>query len=482
MDGVIETKIPHRLDRLPWSRWHHLIVFALGVTWILDGLEVTIVGALGPRLMSAKTLGLSETQVGLSASAYLLGSVFGAIIFSYLIDTQGRKKWFFITLLVYLAATIASAFSWNVESFLFFRFLTGIGIGGEYSAINSAVDELIPARSRGRVDLAINGSWWIGTACGALISVPLLDPSWFPEDTGWRLCFLLGGFIGIAVFLVRRYVPESPRWLVTHGRAEEAEAIVAEIERGILREKKLDVLPPADGVLRLSQGRKITLLEVGQELFSRYPTRSLLGAALMITQSFLYNAVFFSYALVLSKFYHVADDKIGLYIVPIAVSNFLGPLLLGKYFDTIGRRPMIAGTYIISGISLAVSGALFAGEYLTSGTQMLAWSFVFFFASAGASAAYLTVSEIFPLEIRAMSIAFFFVLGQGAGVLAPWIFSMLVQDSAMSVFYGNLAGAACMVAGGIAALRWGVAAEGRPLEEIAPPIFHAERSQKPFRG
>ncbi|MDR4468233.1 MAG: MFS transporter [Nitrospira sp.] len=464
------TNIPQRLDRLPWSRWHRLIVVALGITWILDGLEVTIVGALAPVLMLPTTLHLTESQVGLTASAYLAGSVIGAIVFSYLADRQGRKRWFLITLVLYLSATVLSAFSWDLWSFLCFRFLAGAGIGGEYSAINSAIDELIPARARGQTDLAINGSWWIGTAVGALISIPLLDSQIVPEWLGWRLCFGLGGILGLGVLLIRRLVPESPRWLMTHGRLTEAEAIVESVEEQVKQDKRLTTLPEPEGNMVLHTSVHATFITVAQQLVKTYPQRTVLGVTLMVTQSVLYNAVFFTYALVLTKFYDVPASQIGLYIIPFAIGNFLGPLLLGRFFDTVGRKPMIALTYTTSGLLLALTGYLFWQGYLTAVTQTVAWSIIFFFASAGASSAYLTVSEIFPLEIRAMAIAVFFVVGQGSGVLAPWFFSMLIQESATSVFYGDLVGAALMLLGAIVALVFGVKAEQQPLESLAHPI------------
>lgn len=467
---TIQTDIPQRLDRLPWSRWHWLVVTALGITWTLDGLEVTIVGALGAILTHPTTLHLTEAEVGLTASAYLAGSVLGAIIFSYLTDRQGRKKWFTLTLLLYLAATVMTAFSWNLWSFMICRFLAGAGIGGEYAAINSAIDELIPARVRGHTDLAINGSWWLGTILGAMLTIPLLNPALVSEQIGWRLCFALGAVLGLAMILVRRLLPESPRWLMTHGRIDEAEQIVREVEDTILKQESLTRLPPHEGSITLHPNTHVTLMTVARELFASYPRRTVLGIALMVTQSFLYNAVFFTYALVLTKFHQVPPNAVGWYIFPFAVFNFLGPLLLGRLFDTVGRRIMLATTYGVSGFLLALTGYFFAQGQLTAVTQTMAWSVTFFFASAGASAAYLTVSEIFPLEIRAMAIAFFFIIGQGAGVLSPWLFGYLIQSSAISVFYGYLLGATLMVAGGTIAWFFGVDAERRSLEDIARPL------------
>jgi MFS family permease len=470
----LSTSIPHRLDRLPWSRWHWLVVSALGVTWILDGLEVTIVGALGAVLTHETTLNLTESQVGLTASAYLAGAVVGAFLFSYLTDRQGRRKWFLLTLLLYLTSTVLTAFAWDLWSFMLFRFLAGAGIGGEYSAINSAIDELIPARARGHTDLAINGSWWIGTVAGALMTIPLLNPNLVPEHIGWRLCFALGAVLGVAILLVRRVLPESPRWLMTHGRLDEAELIVRDIEERVKQDQGLERLPEVHGTITLHRAMRATFGTVVRELFRTYPRRTVLGITLMVTQSFLYNAIFFTYALVLSKFYGVPASRIGLYILPFAVVNFLGPLLLGRLFDTLGRKPMLALTYGVSGVLLAITGYLFVNGYLTSVTQTIAWSVIFFFASAGASAAYLTVSEVFPMEIRAMAIAFFFVVGQGAGMLAPWLFGKLIETSATSVFYGNLLGAGLMILAAIVAVVYGVNAERRSLEDIAPPLSTRE--------
>jgi MFS family permease len=433
-------------------------------------LEVTIVGALGAVLTHPNTLHLTEAEVGLTASAYLAGSVSGALLFSYLTDRQGRKKWFTRTLMLYLAATVLTAFSWNLWTFMLCRFFAGAGIGGEYSAINSAIDELIPARARGHTDLAINGSWWLGTVVGALLTIPLLDPSLIAEQLGWRLCFGFGAVLGLGMIIVRRYLPESPRWLMTHGRVDEAERIVRGIEKEIMEETSADRLPDPEGTIVIRPNPHVTVLTVARELFRSYPSRTVLGVSLMVTQSFLYNAVFFTYALVLSKFHHVPPQSVGWYLLPFAVFNFLGPLLLGRLFDTVGRRVMLTVTYGTAGLLLGFTGYLFAQDYLTAATQTMAWSVTFFFASAGASAAYLTVSEIFPLEIRAMAIAFFFIVGQGAGVLSPWFFGHLIESSASSVFVGYLVGAALMVGGALTAFVYGVDAERRSLEEIAKPL------------
>jgi MFS family permease len=474
----ISTNIPQRMDRLPWSRWHWLVVTALGVTWVLDGLEVSIVAALGPVLTHTTTLHLTESEVGLTASAYLAGSVGGAVVFSYLTDRQGRKKWFMITLLLYLTATVFTALSWNLWSFMLFRFLTGAGIGGEYAAINSAIDELIPARWRGHTNLAINGSWWLGTAAGALLTIVLLNPHVISEHLGWRLCFGLGAVLGVSIVLIRRLIPESPRWLMTHRRLEEAEAVVSSIEDQITRDKGLASLPIAEGSITVHARPYVTLGTVARQLLSTYPRRTMLGIVLMTTQSFLYNAISFTYPFVLTKFYDVPSSSIGFYILPFALGNFLGPLLLGRFFDSVGRKPMISSTYAVAGCLLAVTGYLFWQGALTSVTQTLAWSCVFFFASAGASAAYLTVSEIFPLEIRAMAIAFFFVVAQGAGIVAPWLYGKLIETSAMSIFYGYLLGASMMLVGALVELLLGVKAEGRSLESIAMPLSANKMSEE----
>ena len=466
----ITTDIPQRMDRLPWSRWHWLVVTALGITWVLDGLEVSIVAALGPVLTHTTTLDLTESEVGLAASAYLAGSVLGAVVFSYLTDRQGRKKWFMITLLLYLTATVLTAASWNLWSFMLFRFLTGAGIGGEYAAINSAIDELIPARWRGQANLAINGSWWLGTAAGALLTIVLLNPHLIPEHLGWRLCFGFGAVLGIGIVLIRRLIPESPRWLMTHRRVEEAETVVSKIEDQILREEGLASLPMPEGSMTVHSRSHATLGTVARQLLHAYPRRTALGIVLLTTQSFTYNAISFTYPFVLTKFYDVQAGNIGLYILPFALGNFLGPLVLGRYFDTVGRKPMISFTYALAGCLLAVTGYLFWQGAFTPVTQTLAWSAIFFFASAGASAAYLTVSEIFPLEIRAMAIASFFVVAQGAGIVAPWLFGKLIETSAQSVFYGYLLGAGMMLVGALVELWLGVKAEGRSLESIATPL------------
>jgi MFS family permease len=482
-NGSVTTNIPQRMDRLPWSRWHWLVVTALGVTWLLDGLEVSIVAALGPVLTHPGTLHLTESEVGLTASAYLTGSVFGALVFSYLTDRQGRKKWFMITLLLYLAATVLTAFSWDLPSMMCFRFLTGAGIGGEYAAINSAIDELIPARRRGHTDLAINGTWWLGSALGALLSLIFLNPLIVPEHIGWRLCFLFGAVLGIGILLVRRFIPESPRWLMTHSRILEAEAVVSGIERQVSQDERVMELPVPTGSITMHTSPHVTTIgTVARELFRSYPRRTVLGIGLMVTQSFMYNAVSFSFPFVLTKYYDVSASTIGLYLLPFAFGNFLGPLLLGRFFDTIGRKQMISFTYGTAGLLLAATGYLFWQGTLTLTTHLIAWSSIFFFASAGASAAYLTVSEVFPIEIRAMAIAFFFMVAQGAGIIAPWLYGKMIETSVTSIYYGYLLGAGLMLVGALVELLLGVKAEGRSLEHIATPLSAKRVPDDVFRA
>ena len=426
---TIETNIPARMDRLPWAKWHWLVVIGLGAVWVLDGLEVTIVGSIASRLTEdGSGIKLTESQIGSAAAIYVAGACLGALFFGHLADRIGRKRLFMLTLAVYLVATVATAFS---GSFLFFaicRFFTGAGIGGEYAAINSAIDELIPARVRGTVDLIINGSFWLGTAAGALLSLVLLNEGLFAADVGWRLAFGLGAILGVGILLVRRYVPESPRWLFIHGRDEEAEALVSEIE-GTVAEDTGQRLDDVDRTIKIRQRRAIGFGTVTKTVFKLYPKRTVLGLSLFIGQAFLYNSVFFTYALVLDKFYGVGADQVGWYIAAFAVGNFLGPLLLGRFFDSVGRKPMIAGTYILSGVLLAVTAILFNNGTLTATTQTIAWCVIFFFASAGASSAYLTVSEIFPMETRAMAISFFYAVGTAiGGITGPLLFGKLIES------------------------------------------------------
>lgn len=472
--GIVETDIPARLDRLPWSRFHTLVVVALGITWILDGLEVTLAGTLAGALKESPVLRFTNSDIGFATSAYLLGAVLGAVFFGWLTDRLGRKKLFFITLGVYLSATGATAFSWDVWSFAALRFLTGAGIGGEYTAINSTIQELIPARVRGWSDLLINGSFWIGAAAGAAGSIVVLDPAVLHPEYGWRLAFLIGAAVGLVIFFMRIWIPESPRWLMTHGRAAEAEAVVAGIERQVYGDR----IPSGKGLptVRLKVRSSTPLREVADTLFNVYRTRSLVGLSLMASQAFFYNAVFFTYALILIDFYGVSASGVGWYVLPFAAGNFLGPLLLGRLFDTLGRRPMITFTYAISGILLAGFGYLFKQNMISAPTQTMAWTLVFFFASAAASSAYLTVSETFPLEIRALTIAFFYAIGTGiGGVAGPWIFGALIDSgSRASVYSGYLAGAVLMVAAAAIQWRYGIAAERKSLEQVARPLASAD--------
>jgi MFS family permease len=466
---VPHTDIPQRLDALPWSHWHWRVVVALGITWILDGLEVTLVGAIGPVLQRPDTLALSAGQIGASASAYIGGAVLGALWFGRLADRLGRKRLFLVTLVVYLVATLATAFSWSFESFLAFRFLTGVGIGGEYAAINSAIDELIPARVRGRVSLTINGSFWIGAALGALVALVLLDPRVLGPRLGWRAAFGLGAIMGIAILLVRRHLPESPRWLITHGHADAAEREMRAIEAaaGIRHSHSATHARSAVG-LRPPPG----LREILRVLLGRHRRRAVLGFTLMVAQAFFYNAIFFTYALVLTRFYGVPEARVALFIVPFAVGNFLGPLLLGPLFDRVGRRRMIAASYALSGVTLALTGVAFVQGWLDAHTQTLAWSVVFFLASAAASSAYLTVSEVFPLEMRALAIAMFYAVGTAAGgFFAPALFGMLIEtQSRLAVASGYWLGALLVLAAAGIAWRLGVDAERKPLEAVAPPM------------
>jgi MFS family permease len=473
---TIRTKIPARLDRLPWARWHWLVVFALGAVWVLDGLEVTIVGSIGPTLQKPATLAMSSAQVGAAGAIYVAGACLGALVFGYLTDRLGRKKLFMVTLGLYLAATVATAFSWSAWAFFVFRFLTGMGIGGEYSAINSAIDELIPARVRGWVDLAINGSWWLGTAAGAALSVVLLNPAIFSIDVGWRIAFGLGAILGLGILLTRRLLPESPRWLMTHGRADEAERIVAEIERDVAAStgEPLDD-PDPDAEIEIRPRDHTSFVEVGRVMLAEHRSRTILGLSLMSAQAFAYNAVFFTYGLVLTTYYDVPGSHIGYYILPFAAGNFLGPLVLGRLFDVLGRRVMITFTYGISGVFLAITALLFQQGTLTATTQTLAWTVIFFFASAGASAGYLTVSEIFPLEIRALAIALFYSVATATGgITGPLLFGILVGTKEVGpATIGFLIGAAWLIAAAVTEAFLGVDAEQKPLEEIAKPLSAA---------
>jgi MFS family permease len=470
MPTTIVSDIPARLDRLPWSRWHWLVVIALGITWLLDGLEVTLSGSLIGILKDPRTLGLTDLQIGLSGTGYLIGAVTGALVFGYATDRFGRRKLFFVTLALYLLATAATAFSWSFGSYALFRALTGCGIGGEYAAVNSAVDELIPARVRGHVDLVVNSTFWIGAAVGAGAAIVLMRLPSVPLTLSWRFAFGIGALLGLGVLFMRRHVPESPRWLLTHGQKHEADRVVAEVEERI--EKECGPLPPAEGTIRLRVRRRTPWREIWNAMVHRYPERSFLGFTLMVAQAFFYNAVLFTYGLVLLRFYGVSVKSLGFYLLPLALGNFSGPLLIGKLFDTVGRRTMIALTYALSGILLAVSSWLFARGLLNSWTQAISWSVIFFVASSAASSAYLTVSEIFPLEIRALAIAVFYACGTLAGgVGGPALFGFLIQTGRrMNLFWGYTAASALMIGAALVEWRYGVAAERQSLEKVSEPL------------
>lgn len=476
---AIKTLIPARLDRLPWTRFHTLVVIALGVTWILDGLEVTLKGAVSGVLQEPGTLGLSPSEIGLIASFYLAGAVVGSLVFGYLTDRYGRRLFFFVTLITYLTGAFLTAFSWDLTSFIVFRFITGAGIGGEYAAINSAIDELIPARLRGRIDIYINGSYWVGAALGSGATLIFLDPALFSVDMGWRVGFGVGALLGLVILTVRRFVPESPRWLVTHGYAREAEAAVTDIEALVDSETdaRIPKVDPHDAIMVHPRRTFGFIIIIINTMFGRYWRRALVGFSLMVAQAFLYNAIFFTYALVLTQFYQVPASTTGLYLLPFALGNFLGVMVLGHFFDTVGRKQMIAATYAASAAILIVTGYLFAIGSLTVVSQTALWTLIFFIASPAASSAYLTVSEIFPLETRALAIAFFYSLGTGAGgIVAPWLFGTLIgTGSAWAVFYGYLAAALLMLTAAIIEVVFGIAAERLSLEKIAEPLSAVDR-------
>jgi MFS family permease len=468
--GTIRTKVPARLDRLPWSRWHWMIIIGLGTVWILDGLEVTIVGNISAQLAKPGSgIDITQSQVtGLGAAMYVAGACVGALFFGWLTDRFGRKKLFMITLGVYLIATALTALSFAPWWFFLFRFLTGFGIGGEYAAINSAIDELIPSRHRGRIDIIINGTYWAGAAAGALITVPATSD--LPVNVGWRLCFALGVVLGLVILLVRRNVPESPRWLFIHGRADQAEDLVDGIEQRVEAETGAKLTEPSQAIT-IRQRKTIGFVTIARTMFTRYPRRTILGFSLFIGQAFLYNAITFGYAQILTTFFNVKTDP-GYYFAVIAVGNLFGPLLLGRLFDTVGRKPMIAGTYILSGLLLFGTAYLFHAGSLNATTMTACWFAVLFFASAGASSAYLTVSEVFPMETRALAIAFFYAIGTAAGgISGPLLFSALVSTGKVSdTVIAFSIGASLMVLAGLVELFLGVKAERQSLEDIARPL------------
>ncbi len=472
--GTIRTKIPARLDRLPWSRFHWIVVVGLGTAWILDGLEVNVVGSISSRLSEPGAgVGLTAAQVsGWAASLYVGGACIGALIFGQMTDRFGRKRLFMVTLSIYLLGTVLTALSFSPTWFFACRFLTGMGIGGEYSAINSAIDELIPAKHRGRVDVSINGSYWLGGIGGSLLAVVMLNTAIFPVNVGWRLSFVLGAIIGLGVLLVRRNVPESPRWLFIHGREREAEKVVDEIEQQVSESSGEDLGEPEGEPMTVRQRRTIPLPLIFRSAISMYPRRTVLGLSLFIGQAFLYNSVLFGFGNLLSLYFHTPSGNVPYYLAVFAAGNFAGALLLSPLFDTVGRKPMISGTYILSGALLIGTGLLFKSHDLSAASFTACCCVVFFFASAGASAAYLTVSEIFPMETRALCIAVFYAVGTGiGGVIGPQVFSRMINtESYEQVFLALSLGAVMMILGGLAELVFGVKAERESLEDIAKPL------------
>jgi len=473
---TFETLIPARLDRLPWSRFHWLLVIGLGITWVLDGLEVTLMGAISAVLQRHDVLHFTGAQIGAISSCYLAGAVIGSLLFGHLTDRFGRRTFFFISLAIYLLGVGLTAMSWNLWSFALFRFITGTGIGGEYSAVNSAIDELIPARLRGKIDLIVNGSYWLGAAAGAASTVILLNPRLLAPRIGWRIGFGAGAIIGLLILYLRRFIPESPRWLMTHGQREAAEKTVSDIEQTVAQENQEKLTQPSrSDAIRVHERHHFGLAAILKPMVTTLRTRSFLGLSLMIAQAFVYNAMLFTYALVLARYYGVPAGRTGLYLLPFAFGNFLGPLALGHFFDTIGRRQMIAATFTIASLLLVMSGYMFWHGALTATTQTIIWTAMFFFASPAGSSAYLTVSEIFPLEMRALAIAIFYSAGTAVGgIVAPWLFGRLIDSgSRFELFGGYIIASALMLAAAIVEIVFGVAAEQASLEKIAPPLSSA---------
>ncbi len=465
---AVRSLIPFRMDRLPWAKFHWLVVVGLGVSWILDGLEIQLVSSAGFQ----DSLGMSSTEVGFAGTVYLVGQVVGALTFGRLTDKLGRKRLFIVTLAIYLIGSGIAGLAWTPWFLYVWRFVAGLGIGGEYTAINSAIDELIPAKYRGRVDIAVNGTYWGGALLGALASFWLLDTDHFDENVGWRIAFFIGPVMGLIIIWLRRHIPESPRWMVTHGQGEEAERIVDDIEESVEAQGK--TLAPVDEskAMLIKAREAIPFRDLLHVFVKMYPSRTVLGLTMMITQSFLYNAIFFTYALVLQNFYGLDKSDAAIYFIPFAIGNLAGPLLLGHLFDTIGRRKMIFSTYLIAGLVLLVSAFLFKNGSLNATTHTIFWCVSFFFASAGASSAYLTVSEIFPLEVRGQAISYFFAIGQIFGALGPVLFGALVGEGKERnpLFWGYVLASAIMILGGVVAIRIGVDAEGKGLEDIADPL------------
>jgi MFS family permease len=479
--GGTRSLVPARMDRLPWTRFHWSIVVGLGFSWVLDGLEIQIVASAGFQA----DLGLTAAEVGLLGTIYLVGQVFGALIFGRMADSLGRKKLFILTLAIYLVASAIAGLSPNFVFLAVFRFFAGAGIGGEYAAINSAIDELIPSKYRGRVDIAINGTYWGGAALGATANIFLLDPDLFAENVGWRIGFFIGPVLGLAIIYLRRHIPESPRWLMTHGREKEAEATVDDIEARVEKDEGTGHLTPVsdDQAIEVVAAGRIGFGSIIRTLVHDYPKRTFVGAAMMITQSFLYNAIFFTYALVLQNFYGTSPSSTQYFFLIFAVGNLLGPLVLGPLFDSWGRRQMIFLTYAVSAAVLAVSAILFQADVLNAATQTAFWSVSFFFASAGASSAYLTVSEIFPLELRSQVIGYFFALGQIVGAVAPSLYGALIGDGSDRgpLTGGYFLGAGVMLVGGVIALIFGVDAARKSLETITTPLSVVPASKEPPR-
>jgi MFS family permease len=470
-ERTIETDVPARLDRLPFSGWHRKIILALGTSWLLDGLQVTLAGSLAGILEDKKALGLSDSQVAAGGTTYLAGAVLGAVIFGYLTDRLGRRKLFLLTLALYSTATAATALSWNFMSFAMFRFFTGMGIGGEYAAINSAVDELIPGKVRGTVDLIVNATFWVGAAVGSLASLALLNGGFLPENVGWRVAFGIGAVLALGVLLLRLGVPESPRWLMLRGKEKDADQVVCDIEKTVAA-KKGDLPQPEGDKLKLNVRDHTPWKEIFQNMWKDNRQRSLLALSLMVAQSFFYNSVFFTYGLVLDKFFKVGPKQLPIHLLPFALGNFIGPLILGKFFDSVGRKPMITATFGLSGVLLAATVIPFGNGALTPKSIDICFTVIFFIASSAASASYLTVSEIFPLEIRALAIAIFYAIGTlVGGVGAPYLFGVLIESgSRWNVGFGYLLGALLMVAAAISEWMIGVEAAGKSLEAISQPL------------
>ncbi|MBG0737857.1 MFS transporter [Paeniglutamicibacter antarcticus] len=464
----VVSLIPARMDRLPWTRFHWTVVLGLGVSWILDGLEIELVASAGFQ----KTLHMSAEEVALTGTVYLIGQVVGALVFGRMADRLGRKRFFIITLAIYLIGSGVAGLSFAVWFLYLFRFIAGLGIGGEYTAINSAIDEIIPSHYRGRVDIAINGTYWGGAALGAFGNVFLLNPDVVPVDWGWRIGFFIGPALGLIIIYLRRHIPESPRWQLMHGHADEAEQNVDRIEAEVRAEGHDLKDVPSERAITVTPTKSIPFRQVAAVFLKKYPRRTMVAFVMMVTQSFLYNAIFFTYALVLQNFYGTSPSSTQYFFFPFAIGNLIGPLVLGPLFDTIGRRKMIFGTYALAGIVLAFSAVLFNAGALTATTQTVLWCICFFFASAGASAAYLTVSENFPQELRGQAISYFFAIGQIAGAIAPAIFGALIGDgsSREPLTIGYFFGAGMMVFGGLIALFFAFDSERKSLEDISDPL------------